>query len=194
MSDKVIHSIHHTSKILSTSLPSFISVDHSSCIDRCKLHDYISLGCLSYVTRTSIARFVSIGSRVSIGGFNHEYRDCLSTFGLQSFLNKAHSGSSLRPSEQLTSIESDVWVGDNSVILSGVTLAVGSIVGAGSVVTKSTQPYSINVGNPSKPIKLRFDDCTINDLIESRWWTLETDQILPYLDMSPSLFLRSLSS
>ena len=80
------------------------------------------------------------------------------------------------------------------VLGEGAGAGAGSIVGAGSVVTKSTQPYSINVGNPSKPIKSRFDDCTINDLIESKWWTLETDRILPYLDMSPSLFLRSLSS
>jgi acetyltransferase-like isoleucine patch superfamily enzyme len=60
------------------------------------------------------------------------------------------------------SIEDDVWIGANVIILPGVTIAEGSIVGAGSVVTKSTEPYSINVGNPSKLIKYRFSKENIN--------------------------------
>ncbi len=53
-------------------------------------------------------------------------------------------------------IEDDVWIGANSVILEGVTLGEGSVIGAGSVVTKSTQPYSISAGVPAKPIGNRF--------------------------------------
>ena len=52
-------------------------------------------------------------------------------------------------------IEDDVWIGANSVILPGVKISKGSIIGAGSVVTKSTQPYSINIGAPSKLINYR---------------------------------------
>ncbi len=53
-------------------------------------------------------------------------------------------------------IEDDVWIGANVTILKGVTISKGSVIGAGSVVTKSTEPYSINVGNPCKKIKMRF--------------------------------------
>ncbi len=49
-------------------------------------------------------------------------------------------------------IEDDVWIGANSVIVSGVVLAKGTIVGAGAVVTKSTEPYSIVGGVPARKI------------------------------------------
>jgi len=49
-------------------------------------------------------------------------------------------------------IEDDVWIGSNAVITSGVLLAKGSVVGAGAVVTKSTEPYSIVGGVPARKI------------------------------------------
>jgi galactoside O-acetyltransferase len=49
-------------------------------------------------------------------------------------------------------VEDDVWIGANSVITSGVTLRVGTVVGAGAVVTKSTEPYSIVAGVPARKI------------------------------------------
>ncbi len=55
-------------------------------------------------------------------------------------------------------IEDDVWLGVNSIILSGVVIKKGAIVGAGSVVTKSVEPYSIVAGNPAQLIKQRFTD------------------------------------
>lgn len=52
-------------------------------------------------------------------------------------------------------IEDDVWIGANCVILDGVTIGTGSVIGAGSIVTKSIPPFSIAVGNPCKVIKSR---------------------------------------
>jgi galactoside O-acetyltransferase len=50
-------------------------------------------------------------------------------------------------------IEDDVWIGANSIILKGLTLGKGSIIAAGSVVTKSTKPFHVYGGNPAKIIK-----------------------------------------
>lgn len=60
-------------------------------------------------------------------------------------------------------IEDDVWIGSNAIILGGVTVGRGSVVGAGTVVTKSVPPYSIVVGNPGKVIKKRFSE---NQILE----------------------------
>lgn len=53
-------------------------------------------------------------------------------------------------------IEDDVWIGYGAIILSGVKIGKGSIVAAGSVITKNVEPYTIVGGNPANFIKMRF--------------------------------------
>jgi acetyltransferase-like isoleucine patch superfamily enzyme len=50
-------------------------------------------------------------------------------------------------------IKDKVWIGFNSIILKGVTIGEGSIVGAGSVVTKDVPDWTIVAGNPAKIIR-----------------------------------------
>ena len=52
-------------------------------------------------------------------------------------------------------IEEDVWVGAGCIILPGVHLARGTVVAAGSVVTKSTEPYSVVTGNVARQVGKR---------------------------------------
>jgi galactoside O-acetyltransferase len=47
----------------------------------------------------------------------------------------------------------DSWIGMNSIILKGVTIGEGSVVAAGSVVTKSVAPWTLVGGNPAKFIR-----------------------------------------
>ena len=60
-------------------------------------------------------------------------------------------------------IEEDVWLGFNVVVLSGVTIGRGCTIAAGSVVSKSTCPYSIWGGVPAKFIKFYW---TIDEIQE----------------------------
>lgn len=55
-------------------------------------------------------------------------------------------------------IEDDVWLGYGTVVLTGVTVGRGSIVAAGSVVTRDITPYSIAAGVPARVIGQRFAD------------------------------------
>ena len=50
-------------------------------------------------------------------------------------------------------IEDDAWIGAHSIILKGVTIGARSIIGAGSVVTKSIPADCIAAGNPCKVIR-----------------------------------------
>jgi len=50
-------------------------------------------------------------------------------------------------------IEDDVFIGAHSIILKGVTIGARSIIGAGSIVTKSIPMDEIWAGNPAKFIK-----------------------------------------
>ena len=53
-------------------------------------------------------------------------------------------------------IEDDVWIGAQSTILKGVTIGARSIIGAGSVVTKSIPADCIAAGNPCKILKTLY--------------------------------------
>jgi hypothetical protein len=64
-------------------------------------------------------------------------------------LSKQHS--------KKVTIEDDVWIGTNAVIMSGITIGRGSIIGSNSVVTQHVLPFSIMGGTPAKLLKKRLD-------------------------------------
>lgn len=74
-------------------------------------------------------------------------------------------------------IGNDVWIGTRATILEGVNIGDGAVVAAGAVVTKDVPSYAIVGGVPSKVIKYRFDDETINKLLEFQWWNKGEDWI-----------------
>ena len=74
-------------------------------------------------------------------------------------------------------VGSDVWIGYEAVILSGVHIGDGAIIGTRTVVTKDVEPYTIVGGVPAKPIRRRFDQETIQELEALRWWDLPFEQV-----------------
>lgn len=54
-----------------------------------------------------------------------------------------------------TIIEDNVWIGARVLILPGVKICTGAVIGAGSVVTKNVEAYSVVAGNPAQFIKSR---------------------------------------
>lgn len=67
-------------------------------------------------------------------------------------------------------IGNDVWIGDRVTCLPGVKIATGSVIGAGAIVTRDTEPYGIYVGNPARLVRYRFDEPKRRFLLESKWW------------------------
>ncbi|WP_415931445.1 CatB-related O-acetyltransferase [Zhenpiania hominis] len=74
-------------------------------------------------------------------------------------------------------IGSDVWIGYEAVILSGVTIGDGAIIGARAVVTKDIPPYTIVGGVPARQIRRRFSEETIAALLELKWWNWPREKI-----------------
>ena len=52
-------------------------------------------------------------------------------------------------------IAPNCWIGSKVIILPGVTVNEGSVIGAGSVVSKDIPPYAVVCGNPAKIVKYR---------------------------------------
>ena len=76
-----------------------------------------------------------------------------------------------------TIVGNDVWIGHGATILSGVRIGDGAVIAAGAVVTKEVQPYSIVAGNPAVVVSTRFDQNTIEHLLQLRWWDWPIEHI-----------------
>ncbi|EGT3617197.1 CatB-related O-acetyltransferase [Clostridium perfringens] len=116
-----------------------------------------------YREKLTIGNYVSIANDVKfILGGNHRY-DTLSTYPFRVILGV--NGSEAYSNGEIV-IGDDVWIGMNSIIISGVSIGKGAVIAAGSVVTKDVEPYSIVGGNPCKLIKYRFDKELIEKVSE----------------------------
>ena len=127
------------------------------------------------LNHVKIGNFCSIASNVVIQEYFHKYDRITSYYINQNLFNKSSQKDIFSKGNIV--IEDDVWIGSNSVILSGVTIARGSIIGAGSIVTKDVPKYSIVGGNPAKVIKSRFKEETIVYLESLKWWEWDINKI-----------------
>lgn len=106
---------------------------------------YIGPGC-AINPRVKIGAYTMLANNVRIMGGDHRY----DIPGIPII----YSGrAELKP----TTIGRDCWIGAYSIIMCGVNIGDGSIIAAGSVVTKDVEPYSIYGGVPAKKIKNRFN-------------------------------------
>ena len=108
----------------------------------------------------SIGDNVIIANHVSLAGrYDHHYQQLGVPIRLASHIgDKDYDWKGV---DQKVVIEDDVWIGIGSIVLSGITIGKGSIIAAGSVVTKDVEPYSIYGGNPAKKLNSRFDSSVI---------------------------------
>jgi acetyltransferase-like isoleucine patch superfamily enzyme len=85
---------------------------------------------------------VLIGSCVSIYINNHKFD--------RSDISLIDQG--YYPPQQVV-LKKGCWIGANCILLPGVTIGENSVIGAGSIVTKSIPKASVAVGNPARIIK-----------------------------------------
>lgn len=112
-------------------------------------HVYINRGCNLITTGSEI----EIGDYIMIGPnttFVAQNRD-ISDYSKPMIFNNKYL-------KKKIIIENDVWIGANVTILPGVTVRKGAVVGAGSVVTKDVDSYSIFAGVPAKKLRDRFPE------------------------------------
>lgn len=110
--------------------------------------------------------FIQIGSDVSIAAFVHMWgyggikigdRVMIASHAVLTTITHDHTKEIMFDTivSKPIIIEDDVWIGSHSVILPGITIKKGAVIGAGSVVTKDVDEYSIVAGIPATLIKSR---------------------------------------
>ena len=76
----------------------------------------------------------------------------------------------------------DVWIGQNSIVLSGIQIGQGAVIAAGAVVTKDIPPYAIAAGVPARVIKYRFSEPVIDFLLTLDYSQLTEAMIRTHID------------
>ena len=133
--------------------------------------------------RLIIGKFCQLatGVRFIMNGGNHTM-DGVSTYPFKVFGKSWGTAAINVVSKGDTVIGNDVWIGNSVTMMQGIHIGDGAIIGTNSLVTKDVEPYSIVGGNPAKLIRKRFDEETINFLVQLAWWDWPMDKIVTHMD------------
>lgn len=158
-------------------------------------YSYIGYDCS--IVKCKIGSFCSIAEDVIIGGAQHPL-NWVSTSPVFYKVNGGtgrHLGDLTIPEVAETTIGNDVWIGSRAIIMQGITIGDGAVIGAGAIVTKDVPSYAIVGGVPAKIIRFRFDENTISDLLNVRWWTLSDVELkkFSHLMNDPQFFCEALT-
>ena len=137
------------------SIGSHVAIDTACITTAAEIADYVHIG--PYVTVIGGPK-----ARLGMGHFTNLAAGCRVICGSDRFMGEGLIGPASIPDEfkdklKLAPVilEDFANVGTNAVIMPGVTLAQGSVIGACSLVTHSTEPWTVYVGVPARPLKAR---------------------------------------
>lgn len=152
----------------------------------------IILGRKSYVASSvfdnggaNIFSKINIGHYTSVAwdvcwdlGLNldHDYHR-VSNYGMTHLNTEGNLSLEQKSTQNTITIGSDVWIGKDVKIKSGVCIGDGAVVAAHSNVVSNIPPYAIYGGNPAKLIKYRFDEKTIQAFEKIHWWEWPEEKI-----------------
>ena len=180
--------------VADSSLGAGVTVGDDTTIARCTVGNHVAFNRRSYVNDSvigdysysgsnttinfsEIGRFCSLARNVDIGGFDHDYHK-VTTMPMFRFQQLSSGGGPEIREERLCSIGNDVWIAAGAQILRKATIGDGAVIGGGAVVTSDIPPYAIAVGVPARVIKFRFDERTIRELLDIRWWDWPEETIM----------------
>jgi len=167
--------VHETSVTRDSRFGKFCKVGARTTVIESVFGDYSYAVNDCEIVYADIGNFVSIGALVGINPADHPMeRAAQAHFTYRSwqyFEDVADEVAEFdrRRAERVT-IGHDVWIGRAAIVLAGRSIGNGAVVGAGAVVTRDVEPYTIVAGNPARPIRRRFSESIAERLDRLAWW------------------------
>lgn len=128
--------------------------------------------------RLEIGHYCSIAGEVHfIMGGEHDYKRTSTYPFSEKIFHEGLDGICRGP----IIVGDDVWIGFGAIILSGVTIGQGSVIAAGSIVTKDVPPYSVWIGN--SVLKQRFSKEIIGQLENIDYSSVTPERYRRYMDI-----------
>ena len=147
-------------------------------------HTYLSgprIDIIAHLNPVSIGSFCSIARGVQIQEYNHATGGLSTAFLSRRIDPKRGLSPDEIDSKGPITIGHDVWIGANSIIVSGITIGTGAVVAAGAIVTKDVPAYAIVAGNPARVLRYRIESASLREeLLASEWWTWPLQRIATY--------------
>ncbi len=144
-------------------------------LEYCKIGDYSCIAPNSVIADTEISHLTANASNVRFDPSNHppervsQHRLTYTPEDYQEDEERDNQFFADRTATRIT-IGNDVWVGPAVTVLPEVTVGDGTILSAGTMVTKDVEPYTIASGVPPEPIKRSFSRETADRLIKLNCW------------------------
>jgi acetyltransferase-like isoleucine patch superfamily enzyme len=125
-----------------------------------------------------IGRYCSINETVTLMPGSEHPLDAVTTFHFYWGMREGEpeEGFSRGP----ITINNDVWIGRDALVLSGVTINHGAAVAARAVVTRDVAAYEIVGGVPARHIGWRFDEQTREELLKIAWWEWPVETVVAH--------------
>ncbi|MDE6601700.1 MAG: CatB-related O-acetyltransferase [Lachnospiraceae bacterium] len=139
-----------------------------------------------YCHNFQVGRYCSLGNNIKVLlNMNHDYKsvyqgiveELADTDSLNQLSARGQMHHRTRKKGQAI-IQNDCWIGNNVIIMAGVTIHSGAVIGAGAVITKDVPPYAIVAGNPAKVVGYRFEETIRDELLRIAWWNWESKKLI----------------
>lgn len=167
--------VHPSARVSASRLGRYVEIQEGTRLLNVAFGDYSYTDRFADIANATIGKFANIASFARINPGDHPMeRASLHHFMYRAamYWEDAEDEAAIfeRRAARPVTFGHDVWIGCQSVVLSGRRIGTGSVLGAGAVLTRDIGDYEIWVGNPARKVRDRFEPAIKERLLALAWW------------------------